>query len=64
VTVLDGLPRNTAFLEELAKALKTSLGTAAPSATARSKSRATTASACALFSAPRIQREGVIPGDE
>jgi len=27
VTVLDGLPRNTAFLEELAKALKTSLGT-------------------------------------
>jgi len=27
VTVVDGLPRNTAFLEDLAKALKTSLGT-------------------------------------
>ncbi|HSB36575.1 MAG TPA: hypothetical protein VLH41_06840 [Thermoanaerobaculia bacterium] len=27
VTVVDGLPRNTSFLEELAKALKTSLGT-------------------------------------
>lgn len=27
VTIVDGLPRNTAFLEELAKALKTSLGT-------------------------------------
>ena len=27
VTVVDGLPRNRPFLEELAKALKTSLGT-------------------------------------
>ena len=27
VTVVDGLPRNALFLEELAKALKTSLGT-------------------------------------